>query len=195
MAYYDFSHIPDNKTIRAYCNAIIELVENHSIDDITVSMIIKKTESARSTFYRYFQDKYALMFYIYYRDIATYRYDDVVSNYVISTTQSFEKQYLNRNYYCKLSKAEGPDSFREFHKAFWYEATKRWFISYYGKEGYNSSMDLTARVFSTGLSNATIQWFLSECSSASPTEMAEICFKYIPPEIHKIMDNHTPLHE
>lgn len=49
------------RTVRDFQNALLELLENHPFDRLTVDQICKGAMLHRSSFYRYFHDKYDLL--------------------------------------------------------------------------------------------------------------------------------------
>lgn len=49
------------RTVRDFQNALLELLENHPFEHLTVDQICKAAMLHRSSFYRYFHDKYDLL--------------------------------------------------------------------------------------------------------------------------------------
>ncbi len=49
------------RTIRDFENALITLLEKNSFESLTVDQICKEALMHRSSFYRYFSDKYDLL--------------------------------------------------------------------------------------------------------------------------------------
>jgi len=71
----------DSNSINQLYDALVELVSLEPIENINVSQITKQAKVSRSTFYRNFYDKYALI-NCYYNTILTktlYRYDKDLS--------------------------------------------------------------------------------------------------------------------
>ena len=50
-----------SRTHNAIVNAFLVLIKEHDFNKISVDMIMKKATVSRSTFYRYFKDKYDVM--------------------------------------------------------------------------------------------------------------------------------------
>ncbi|MDQ7198406.1 TetR/AcrR family transcriptional regulator [Staphylococcus aureus] len=48
-------------TQRNIKNALVSLLENNKFDFITINQIVEEAEITRSTFYRYYDDKYELI--------------------------------------------------------------------------------------------------------------------------------------
>ena len=84
-------------------NAFNALIETMDFDKITVGMIAEKAGVGRTTFYRYFQDKYDVMNYNYLRWLEEYL--------VSGELQTFE-DFFN------IMTAEGTEFFRHIRKIF-----------------------------------------------------------------------------
>ncbi|MBQ9837710.1 MAG: TetR/AcrR family transcriptional regulator, partial [Oscillospiraceae bacterium] len=50
-----------NRTMTAIVSAFNRLIDRHDFQKISVDMIMKEASVSRSTFYRYFKDKYDVM--------------------------------------------------------------------------------------------------------------------------------------
>lgn len=204
MAYYYFLSVPNNKTIRSLCNTIIELVENNPIRDVHTNMILDKAECSKSTFYRYFPDKYALMNYIYFRDIYPLvkhvfengvNYNTSSNNYINSAIEHYKPLYEKRDYYKKIAAIEEQNSFREFHQEFWYDYFKKIMLSYYKQTNVSVSHEFSLRVFNDGLCKITIQWLINGCTNMTIEEMAQLCEKHMTPCIRAAVTNTPPHHQ
>lgn len=178
MALHDYDHIKHHdRIVRVYYDAIIDLVRENKIDDITVQMILDKTGTARGTFYKYFSDKYSLMNYVYYHDIK----DNYVNHFnadtfVSSSEQIYVKHYEKKDYYKKLFLMTGQNNFFDWMKQFWIEAGQA--VSYVKYGGFVSNVQYYSTLaFSLGLSEITKKWILSDCKDLTPAEMAIVCGK------------------
>ena len=95
--------------------ALVNLMKKHTIDEITVEKITAKASCSRTTFYRYFQDKYDLMNWIY-----ADKFHQIVKAYpgpknrdnVIRATLIFLKE--NQEYFQSVMKYRGQNSFDIF---------------------------------------------------------------------------------
>lgn len=54
-----------NRTKEHILNAFNSLLNMHTIEDISINMILKEADISKTTFYRYFKDKYDVMSYNY----------------------------------------------------------------------------------------------------------------------------------
>lgn len=64
--------------------AVVELVRENDLSDITVSMVTEKAEVSKSTFYRYYHDIYCV-------------YDELMKNFFNHCIKVFEDIYIKRN--------------------------------------------------------------------------------------------------
>lgn len=58
-----------SKSVRRFYHAIISLVERYPVQKITVDMISAEAETSRFTFYKYFSNKYELLYYVLVHDL------------------------------------------------------------------------------------------------------------------------------
>ena len=106
--------------IRQYTRNILadaaeSLFETQSIENITVQSIVDACGTTRTTFYRYFKDKYDIMNWVYKR-----RVDDIIKNNINS--DSLKETYCDilnymkdrRQYYSSIVKYSGQNSFFEY---------------------------------------------------------------------------------
>lgn len=98
----DRSNMMD-RTRDAILNAFNILIEKNDFDKITVQMIIDEAGVGRTTFYRYFKDKY---------DVMNYNYMRYLQEYLMSgKVQTFE-DFFN------IMTSEGTEFFRHIQKIF-----------------------------------------------------------------------------
>lgn len=84
-------------------NAFNSLIETTDFDKITVQMIAEKAGIGRTTFYRYFQDKY---------DVMNYNYMRYLQDYLVSGQINTFEDFFN------IMTAEGTEFFRHIKKIF-----------------------------------------------------------------------------
>ncbi|MCD8028157.1 MAG: TetR/AcrR family transcriptional regulator [Erysipelotrichaceae bacterium] len=65
----------------AFSQALNQLLETTPFEDITTLQIIEQSELSRSTFYRYFNDKYDLLTYLFHHHIAPLFIDETITYY------------------------------------------------------------------------------------------------------------------
>jgi AcrR family transcriptional regulator len=91
-----------NKAQRRIRESFIKLVSKKDIEDITVEEIIENAEVARSTFYKYYPDKYHIAYQLINRLNSIYL-DNLLQ---MKTLEEFrvtaEEIYVDRDIYCHL---------------------------------------------------------------------------------------------
>ena len=92
-----------DRTQEAILNAFNTLIEKNDFDKITIQMIIDEAGVGRTTFYRYFKDKY---------DVMNYNYMRYLQEYLMSgKVQTFEDFF-------QIMTSEGTEFFRHIQKIF-----------------------------------------------------------------------------
>ena len=194
MGYLDIKH---NKIVRQYHDAIIKLVEENPINKISIQMILDETQTSRRTFYKYFVDKFALMNYVYYHDMKEHyiRYESNLlksseTPLKINLEDSKNIYYEKKAYYAKLFKYEGQNSFCDFHEKLWTAFFQEIIPDYLGEGVYNTESDYTVKAYINGLFKITKEWLLSDCTSMTPEEMANVTYKYMTEEMKMTREKH-----
>jgi len=169
----EYTKVKYNKVGWLYYNAIIELVEEYPVEQITVQMILDKTETSRSTFYKYFSDKFALMHYVHY-------YDVIRSNMQVApeVLPVFYRQKIE--FYKGLFAYEGQNSFREFHRHFWVNNFRNNYIEQYGAASYTPIINNCFLFYVDGLYSMMKEWILSDCASLSDDEILSVSRYFYP---------------
>ncbi|MCD7951216.1 MAG: TetR/AcrR family transcriptional regulator [Erysipelotrichaceae bacterium] len=84
-----------------FSEALNLLLETTPFEDITTLQIIEQSKLSRSTFYRYFNDKYDLLTYLFHHHIASLFIDETITYY--ESAQRFTDYcQQHRTYYLNL---------------------------------------------------------------------------------------------
>jgi|GEM_PF-4146153 len=160
--------------------AIRDLMNHKSINKITVDMIIQKSDVSRTTFYRYFTDKYALMTEYY-----NYSIDQILSdrnkNYQSSMVKVLNFMKENHEYFLSLSQQNGEEEF--FH--LFCRISEKNTIDII-KEKKHSSLtqnELDAISFWVGGAGHICQIWFNNGMKRDPNKIANIIGNCIPEEI------------
>jgi AcrR family transcriptional regulator len=146
-------------------NTMKEMLEKHTIEKITVDMILKESGVSRATFYRHFCDKYDLM-YAYYRSHIDSISDE--SNAYENILQLCDFIRENKKYFSNIAKNDGDQSFFSFfcgHSYKWIESH----IVQKKKKPLNESEILAAKFYLAGIGYCLEEWIVSGCSHSSVT--------------------------
>lgn len=104
-----------NSTQKIIADAAENLFETHSIDSISVQNIVEACGTTRTTFYRYFKDKYDVMNWVYSRgaDQIIQKYLDAnsIDDMVIELLSYIKEK---SKYFRTLTKYSGQNSFYNF---------------------------------------------------------------------------------
>lgn len=91
------------------------LLQTTKLEDITVGDILNKADISRTTFYRYFEDKYALVNWIYsqYLEELTEKYQEVICfQWLMYDLTTFLKS--KKSFFLRIIQYTGQNSFDEY---------------------------------------------------------------------------------
>ncbi|MGN1405586.1 MAG: TetR/AcrR family transcriptional regulator C-terminal domain-containing protein [Erysipelotrichaceae bacterium] len=113
--------MPDsNITKRALANTLKELMKEKSFAKISVTDICERCGMNRKSFYYHFEDKYDLVNWIFDMDYLAIIKKHAREDSWTIIRELCEHFYAERNYYRKVLKIEGQNSFREHFHDFLY---------------------------------------------------------------------------
>lgn len=174
-----------NKTVRRYCDAILKLLRRTSVERVTVQMILDESETARSTYYSYFQDKYHLIYYVLYYKMETLLRDifQDQNGFRRSVTSYFDFLKEHETFYRKVFTTEGPENFREYYIRMQRELLRRNIVERIGIDAYvQDKMEYYVVFYSSGMTSVVLDWVQTGCSYMTPAELTEFLFRYFPVE-------------
>lgn len=155
-----------------FSRALEELLQGRKLDDINTSEIISRSGLSRSTFYRYFEDKYAL---------ANWRYLDMLEqlskDHTSPETSGENIRRLidfideNRSFFRKLLSYSGQNSFNDYYLKITFEWAER-INSEAGRELTQKDY-YTMRYHAAGILDILNEW-LSSDDPISKEEFYEI---------------------
>lgn len=171
-----------SNTQKRILQAFYDLVQNYSFDCITIDMILKKSEVSKSTFYRYFHDKYELMD-LYYRDSLNKIFKNADNLSWFDTTYLII-EFLNKHetFFKNIFKTEGQNSFFNFLSEYTVLFCKNTYIRNKGSEDLSFEESAAIELYCYGSVAITKKWVCSGMPQ-SPKELAELFDKCIPAHI------------
>ncbi|AGA69287.1 transcriptional regulator [Desulfitobacterium dichloroeliminans LMG P-21439] len=137
-------------------DSLCELLNEKSMNKITVNDILVKSKCSRSTFYRHFKDKYDLMnwFYKYH-----------VEQLFINGTSMYEVQLNiikfydnNRKYFQSILNFRGQNSFRDFVHRNGEELIKDFVKKKINANELSQDVEFAIKMFNYGAFNMAIEW-------------------------------------
>lgn len=167
------------RTRKAIVTAFNTLIKNHSIEKITVEMILKEANVSKATFYRYFNDKYDVMNSNYKELLDRFSSPDCSSNY----TELYEKLYKygirNWKFLQRAFETTGCNSFCEYISGYSYNLILR--ITRQNRDGavLTEVEKLQCDVFCHGVSQMYKNWIF-EKYPLTPAEAAQALYDIMP---------------
>ena len=177
----------DTRTI--IMNSFIKLIKEYSFDHITIQMILDDAKISRSTFYRYYCDKYDLMHGYYKQFTRQLQQFYGYSHYVDLVTDTFVFVKKNNTYFKKVSKVSGQHCWVNFIT----EYSMEYYLDIYKKAtGKEASRKEKMQMFlvSTGAGAVLKKWVLEGCPD-NPRDLAEWIYEMLPDSVTKIIDSNT----
>lgn len=169
-----------DRTQEAILNAFNTLIEKNDFDKITIQMIIDEAGVGRTTFYRYFKDKY---------DVMNYNYKQMVDMaFTPERIDTLEDLFLifyqmGRTYWQPLVRmfdSTGINSLSHFIADYSYEAAKK-IIEANRKKPLTEVEKLKLRVFCGGCSYMYEDWIRGKYEM-TPEEAAHALYMTVPEE-------------
>lgn len=156
-----------------------ELLQKKEFAQISVSEIIQNCGASRSVFYKYFHDKYDLALWAWEQFIRSIvecmkNSSDPIGNY---TLQALSYIYSKRDFYKKLVKYKGQNSFSEIFLPMFIKSTSEYAKVALGVD--TLSENVTFSIKFNGAAHAFIiqEWLESGCPE-SPEHLASLLNEY-----------------
>lgn len=168
-------------------SSFYELIQENSFDSITIEMIIKKSDVSKTTFYRYFRDKYELMD-LYYRDNIEKIFMNVDNSSWLNTSYLImDFIYKNKKYFQNIFKIEGQNSFSDFLLDYTIQFCKNIYMKNKGTDKLSMEEALSIELYCSGSLYITKKWVLSGMLQ-SPKEISELFYKCTPTHIRQYLE-------
>ena len=156
---------------------LMSLLEKKPIDKIKVNEIIRKVETCKGTFYKYYRDKYELLYSCFQNNI----YAKVLSNvddwegFMLCCLAEFEK---NPAVILNAFRSEDVNSIRYFHEKLIMEILERELGNSAGAG--NSAARFAVRMCAAGYTDVTLSWLASGMKQSK--EDLILCMKAAMPQ-------------
>ena len=162
-----------------------ELLNENSVEDISVQDIVNACDISRTTFYRYFEDKYAVMNWIYTKKIEKIIQEN-------PDTQSWknlvlEIQYFlqeKQEYFKKIMNYEGQNSLHTHIYECGYQYVSSLILQEIKEEKLPKDLEFSARFYSYATAHMALQW-LKEGMKDTPEVFAQYICDNIPMPLQK----------
>ncbi|MBQ9992181.1 MAG: TetR/AcrR family transcriptional regulator [Firmicutes bacterium] len=186
-----YSDMPFNRIVKSCYDAIIKLVLKYPVNSITIDMILQEAMVSRPTFYKYFEDKYSLMNYVFYHDSIDFSKHFYKSreHFLENSEKIFTVLKDKIAYYQKLALTTGQNSFPEYYQKYYNAYWETFLVLYYGEEYYNAVLKHTFYIRNMGMMEGSLQWMRSGAPELSPKEKATIAYSTYPDFLQKAIED------
>lgn len=168
-----------NRTYHAIVKAFNHLITETDFHKITIEMIMEKAMVSRSTFYRYFKDKYEVM-NANYKDLLDYYVaPERSSNYRELCYHLFRYGQENLSVFKNALESTGFNSFGNFIYEYSYQTALAITRSNRKGEGFTPVEELQVDVFCNGIC-AVYRNMASRRYSITPDQAADALYEMMP---------------
>lgn len=140
-----------NRTLVAILDGFNRLIKEHDFHKISVEMIMKEADVSRSTFYRYFKDKYEVMNANFKNVLDYYIVPERSSNYRDLCFHLFEYGQKNLKIFKRAMESTGFNSFSNFVYEYSYKMALEITKSNRNGVGFTPAEELQVDVFCNGI--------------------------------------------
>ena len=118
--------MPDSNLMKkALAQSLKELVRVHSFEKVGVNDICDACQVSRNTFYYHFQDKYALVEWIFNTEFIEVMKKSNVDDRWVVVDSLCQYLYRERDFYAKLMQFHGQNSFRQYFQDFLFAVVEK----------------------------------------------------------------------
>jgi len=168
-----------NRTYQTIVNAFNHLIKETDFHRITIDMIMEKAMVSRSTFYRYFKDKYDVM-NANFKDLLDYYVSpERSSNYRELCFHLFHYGQEHLSVFKKAMESTGFNSFSNFIYEYSYKTALAITRSNRNGEGFTPVEELQVDVFCNGIC-AVYRNMTSQRYNITPSEAADALYEMMP---------------
>lgn len=167
------------RTLNAIMDGFNRLITKIDFHKISVDMIMKESGVSRSTFYRYFKDKYEVMNANYKNLLDYYADPERSSNYRDLCFHLFDYGFKNIDMFKKALESKGFNSFRNFIYEYSYETALAITKENRDGEGFTPAEELQVDIFCNGIC-AVYENMASERYNLTAEEAADALYEMMP---------------
>lgn len=168
-----------NRTNNAIINGFLRLIKEHEFKKISVEMIMEKANVSRSTFYRYFKDKYDVMNATYKLLLDYYVDPDHSSNYRDLCYHLFKYGQEHLSVFKNALNSTGFNSFENYIYEYSYKTALEITKANRDGEGFTPVEELQVDVFCNGIC-AVYKKIVCQSYTLEPMEAAEALYEMMP---------------
>jgi len=163
------------------------LIKTKSFDDITITDITNYCGVARSTFYKYFTDKYDIMIYKYQTALdEIHATQTSVNEWRENTKKGVFYLAEHRDYFLKIIDYKGQNSVYDFLYKYSYQFTYRILCQNRNIKTLPEFENETLKIYLTGTTNYLLNWLKN--MHIKPEVMAELLCNCMPDLLKKYFE-------
>lgn len=169
--------------------SLIELLETKSLEKITIQNIADNCCLTRTTFYRYFKDKYELMNWIYYHEIQSFldEHPDIFSwKDLLNVVAHFIKN--NSVFFKNIIDYKGQNSFEDFLFSYGSTYCINHILNFTNEKELSSEDSISITIYIGGTMKAFFEWIKRDCDTDSEI-IAKIMSECMPHPLMKYFKN------
>ena len=183
----EFAHIKNNQIVHNLIVAIVNLVNEKPIEDISITDIVKRAHINRTTFYNYFTDKQSLINYVYYdvvkeRETGFKRYDTYVQT-VLDTITALSRY---GSFITNAMQEERIDSLYNFVADYWIKFNQDLYKEATGEKTVPSDLGMKIEIWVHGLTQQMRKPSLLQ-DDHDITTLANLQLRIAPGQIRRIL--------
>ncbi len=156
-----------------------EMMKNNYLENISIGEIMTRCNLPRTTFYRYFKDKYDLMTYIYLHEIEKRIEISMDKNWKNSVRICYEYIYEKRKFFIRILKYEGQNNFLQFLYKYSYQCLASSICAADNIKTLDQRLDYSLKMYCISTAHL-VSWWLENGVKISVDELYEIAIDNIP---------------
>ncbi len=171
---------------RGIANSMHEMMKTQSFTEITVSALIKCAGISRSTFYRYFEDKYDVMTYFYRVEVDEML--EEMEDWTSGLIGIFNFIQYRRDFFNQVLNMTGPYAFVTFLYDYSFAFYSKRFLMHYQKESLSIMDKYVIDYVCAGSVELVKKWAKSDYKESAET-MANLTYSLLPQSIRTIFED------
>lgn len=168
-----------SRTYNTIINAFMMLIEENEFSRISVDMIMKRATVSRSTFYRYFKDKYDVMNATYKNLLDYYVDPEKSSSYRDLCYHLFKYGQENLGAFRNALDSTGFNSFSNYIYQYSYETALAITRANRDGQGFTPKEELQADIFCNGIC-AVYKKIVYKSYTLNPMDAADALYEMMP---------------
>ena len=172
---------------KIFKNAMVELMQEMSFEEITVQKLLDKSTLSRSTFYRYFKDKYDLLNWYYQSRVLEIFETKQYHEWIDYLKEIYTMLGSDLGYFSKALAIDCTNSFYDFLYEFSYRYIKEAYCFVKQTETIENRAKIEIGYIAIGQTHMAKMW-VTHGAKESVDDMALWAYELIPKAYRNILD-------